>query len=822
MIGTADSFLLGAATIMPATCEVSYRDRIEPIEPRVMKVLVVLAGADGRTIRRDELATACWDTADVSEDAINRVMSRLRRLGETSGAFTIRTIRTIGYRLEPIDGAPGISPPPLTPADHGEARADEAEQVAAPLKVDAAPRRRSLIHRPLMWGACLLVAVLIGAAAFLPRTRQPPVDGKRLVLADFANRTHDPIFDRTLTNLLRVDLGQSPFLDVVSEKQAQKTLMLMTRPTDAPITSAVAEEICARNNGDAVLQGEIARVGTRYLPMLTATDCSGVQVLDVEKDEVLDRDAVVPALDRLIAAMRAKLGESSRSIRAYNVPLLGEQTASLDALKSFSEAKWQWDHGHLADAITLDRHAIDLDPRFEAAYANLGVIYVSMYDEAKAADTIRKAYALRGTINERAQLQITALYDQAVTKDFTATIQNFKLWTQIYPQDVIAWSNLANAEDFIGRHAQAIVDADRAMALKPRMENPFAVLTRADLEAGRYSEGVAVGQTAMAEGLATDPTHRELLRIADARHDAAGIRREVAWASTAPAAPRTDEVEAEMALSRGQVRAASAIFDALSGSIRDRGTYDYTRAVRARLLNELGLADDARMLLTPVADQMATDADYLFVLARVGDSERAEQLLDEWLRRSPQDTLLNQVFAPEVRAALNLRGGKPLAAVAALRPALPFAPRSLDIPYLLGSAWLAAGSGEQAAAAFRMILDHPGWSPESPLYPLAKLGLARSLKLEHDMAGSARAYQSFLADLGRADPDIPALVAARTEYASLETAAYRGDGGRGISVAAASARWERERRWRSRRNPTSAGRWTSCRAHWPAAGGSAC
>jgi tetratricopeptide (TPR) repeat protein len=149
-------------------------------------------------------------------------------------------------------------------------------------------------------------------------------------------------------------------------------------------------------------------------------------------------------------------------------------------------------------------------------------------------------------------------------------------------------------------------------------------------------------------------------------------------------------------------------------------------------------------------------------------------MLAQALRRTPRDTLLAAVYAPEARAALAIRRGKPLDAIAALRPALPYEARDFDVAYLLGSAWIAAGVGARAAAAFRTILDHPGWDPVSPLYVLARLGLARADRLKGDIPAARRDYQAFLGAWKNADPGVPILLAAKTEYARLPPQALPG------------------------------------------------
>jgi eukaryotic-like serine/threonine-protein kinase len=94
-----------------------------------------------------------------------------------------------------------------------------------------------------------------------------------------------------------------------------------------------------------------------------------------------------------------------------------------------------------------------------------------------------------------------------------------------------------------------------------------------------------------------------------------------------------------------------------------------------------------------------------------------------------------------------------------LRSVIPYeAAAELWPPYLRGQAWLQLEKPGEAEAEFRKILDHRGHDPISPLYPLAKLGLARSAALRRDADLSQKLYREFLADWKDADPDLPALV----------------------------------------------------------------
>lgn len=102
------AFRIGRVEVRPSTREIVRDDgAVEIVEPRIMQVLVALARAEARIVPRDALTLSCWEGRIVGDDAINRVISRLRRLSEGigEGSFRIETVTKVGYRLIPADGA---------------------------------------------------------------------------------------------------------------------------------------------------------------------------------------------------------------------------------------------------------------------------------------------------------------------------------------------------------------------------------------------------------------------------------------------------------------------------------------------------------------------------------------------------------------------------------------------------------------------------------------------------------------------------------------------------------------------------------------------
>jgi eukaryotic-like serine/threonine-protein kinase len=88
--------------------------------------------------------------------------------------------------------------------------------------------------------------------------------------------------------------------------------------------------------------------------------------------------------------------------------------------------------------------------------------------------------------------------------------------------------------------------------------------------------------------------------------------------------------------------------------------------------------------------------------------------------------------------------------------------------YERGLAYLALHRAPEAAAEFQKVLDHPGIVRVGFTGVLARLGLARAYAAQSDTAKARVAYQDFFALWKDADPDIPLLKQAKSEYAKLQ------------------------------------------------------
>ena len=133
-----------------------------------------------------------------------------------------------------------------------------------------------------------------------------------IVLADFDNKTGDPVFDDTLRQGLSVALHESPFLSLVSDRQVQQQLALMGQAKEARLTLELAQQICERTASAMVLEGSIASLGSQYVLGLRARHCVTGDTVDQQQVQVAKREDVLNALSQVAVVS----GAASASRRA--------------------------------------------------------------------------------------------------------------------------------------------------------------------------------------------------------------------------------------------------------------------------------------------------------------------------------------------------------------------------------------------------------------------------------------------------------------------------------------------------------------------------
>ena len=187
---------------------------------------------------------------------------------------------------------------PTSETNAGMAAAASASKEHEPTASGSAvsPRRSWTLWTSLF---VVLLALAIGGFLYWRSHKTAPLTEKdNIVLADFTNTTGDAVFDGALRQGLEIQLGQSPFLSLVSSQLVQQTLRLMGKPPDARLTPEIAREVCQRTNSAVVLQGSIAQIGTQYSLFLKAISCATGESLASAEAQASDKNQVLEALNK--------------------------------------------------------------------------------------------------------------------------------------------------------------------------------------------------------------------------------------------------------------------------------------------------------------------------------------------------------------------------------------------------------------------------------------------------------------------------------------------------------------------------------------------
>jgi eukaryotic-like serine/threonine-protein kinase len=634
----------------------------------------------------------------------------------------------------------------------------------------------------LVAAAVLIVAALIGGALyFRSRTATPLTEKDTIVLADFNNTTGDTVFDGALKQALAVQLGQSPFLNILSDRKVGETLRLMGRQPSERITQEVARELCVRTGSKAIILGSISNLGGQYVIGVDGVGCNTGDTLANEQEEAATKQDVLKALGQAAARMRAKLGESLASIQRFDVPVEAT-TASLEALKAFSMGITTFRTKGNAEAIPFYKRALELDPKFAAAYASLGVAYANLGQASLAAENIKKAYDLREQVSEREKYRISSMYYGFVTGELEQASQVYELWAKTYPQDLVPPTNLGDIYAQLGQYEKAVTETQYGLRLEPSIVG-YGNLVADYLALNRPDDVKKTIEQALHGKFEGDTLHWGIYQLAFLQGDATEMERQLAWAAGKPGSEDIllsfqSDTEAYFGrLVKARDFSRRAVDAAVRNDSRETAAlWQVNAALReAEFGNSAAAKQDvaAAVSLSPGRDVKMFAS---LALARAGETERAKTIVEELQKSYPSQTVLKVYWQPTIKASLELNANNASQAVVFLEAAGPYElgkPSQFQLgtmypAYIRGLAQLMAHNGSAAAAEFHRIIDHRGIVLNFPLGALAHLQLGRAYAMAGETGNAKAAYQDFLALWKDADPDIPILKQAKAEYAKLQ------------------------------------------------------
>jgi serine/threonine protein kinase/tetratricopeptide (TPR) repeat protein len=671
-------------------------------------------------------------------------------------------------------------------------RYQSATAMLADLKAVGAP----VLPWRLFASAALLVTLLVAGGLYY-RSHQSRLltDKDTIVLTDFANSTGDGVFDDTLKTALNVSLGQSPFLNVLPDSEVAKTLQQMTRPVSTKLTPEVAREVCQRAGSKAYVGGSITSLGSEYVLGLKAVNCQKGETLAQEQVMAASKEKVLDALGDAASKLRGKLGESLATTQKFDVPLEQATTSSIEALKAYSLGQKAHNEKGDATALSYAQRAVELDPSFAMGYDAVGNDYFGLTELGRASEYFTKAFQLRERASDREKLLITADYYQLATGELDKAAQAYQELIETYPRDYRAHLDLGTVYSSQGQYERATESYRQSLRLAPNNVGPYDDLSDSLLSLQHFDEARQIIGEAQARKLDDFLLHNALYALAFLGAGSAAIVEQQQWFSRESEYERFGlALASDTAAYGGHLREARqltkrALDSAIRADSKENGAI--WQAIAAQWEAAYGNSIEARqaaakaLKIAPTSQDVESEAAFAFATA--GDTARAESLARNLGKRFPLDTQMQSLWLPAIQAQLALDRKNPALALNALQAASPIELGQIQFAinlsclyhvYVRGEAYLAARQGSAAAAEFQKIIDHSGMVWNCWTGALAQLGVARANTLQARTsqgadADAARvralaAYKDFLTLWKDADPDIPILKQAKSEYAKLQ------------------------------------------------------
>ncbi len=278
----------------------------------------------------------------------------------------------------------------------------------------------------------------------------------RIILVEFENRTSDSTLGASVTEALRIDLGQSNVMRLMEAGDLQAALQRMGRPADATLDVALASDVARREGIKAIITGEITSLGSGYSLAARVINASTGETLVPIRATAADASQLIAAVDRLSKELREKVGESLGRIRGGD-RLEQVTTSSLEALRLYSEAVREHAAGRSEEAVKLLRQAVAVDSTFAMAWRKLAVVLpqavIGGGTEAKAA--AMRAYQFRDRLPPVERGLTEAYYHNVVTGDVDKEEAAYRAVLAADPDEVTALNNLGLILNDQGRAAEA-------------------------------------------------------------------------------------------------------------------------------------------------------------------------------------------------------------------------------------------------------------------------------------------------------------------------------------------------------------------------------
>ncbi len=596
---------------------------------------------------------------------------------------------------------------------------------------------------------------------------------QRIILADFVNRATDSTLGPTLTEAFRVDLAQSPTVQLVDARSIGDALRRMQRTANTPLTPDLARELAEREGVTAVVTGEIDPVDKGFVLSASVVSVATGQVLTAVRATAADGGHLIEALDKLSGQLRERIGESFTTIRAA-APLDRVTTGSLEALRKYSQAARLFDQGDLDAAASLLREATALDTQFAMAYRKLAVVLSNANastEQIVAAAT--RAFTYRDRLPELERSLTAAYYYDKADWDPAKLVAAYRAALAVDPDNETALNNLAI--ELVREHQVAAAESLLLRGLSLGYGGVYyGNAIDAQVDQGHFADAQGMLQR-YARAAPRDPQVLDMQGfLAGAQHDYAAAER--AWQQQRAQFPerplvleRANGALALVAETQGKLAQSAEYLREVARQGERRGLpQDYVGGMIGLALLDVryrkptdGVSVVAAALARhplasmPVADRPYADlADFYARAGRVSDAER---LLAEYARVVPEVLRRGDAGRFSAAGAVALAHGRARDAIASYRAFRDESGCMVCGLFEIASAFEQTGQPDSALVTYEQIPTTPATFRlfnDSHVLAATYRRLGELYQAKGDRAKARDYYSRFLDLWKNADPEL--------------------------------------------------------------------
>ncbi len=392
-------------------------------------------------------------------------------------------------------------------------------------------------RKPLVLLALLLAVAALGAAAYLawqdrqqaaskPAAAQPASDRPSIAVLPFDNLSGDPeqeYFADGITEDLTTDLSRISGLFVVARNSsfAYKGRAVNVR--------TVAEELGVRY----VIEGSVRRVGEQLRINAQLIDGQSGGHLWAERFDGTMAE-VFQLQDRV----------NLRIVSALEVKLTADDARRIERVETVSPQAYDWllrgveqynafTRESVREARVFYRRAIEIDPNYARAYANIALTYsteVNFYWTENRDESVRlgleyanKALQLDDSMPQIYQTRSVLYLSQ---RQHQAALEAARRTIEVHPNYSDGFATLAFISLYAGKFDAALAAIDQAMRINPRGTGVFLAITgRALYHLRRYEEALA----ALRQGIERNPAFDRMHLTLAANYARMGRMDDAAW-----------------------------------------------------------------------------------------------------------------------------------------------------------------------------------------------------------------------------------------------------------------------------------------------------